>query len=42
MVKKAKRTKAKDMWYRWHCETCEDEWTEQGEPGYDSEYEADW
>lgn len=34
--------KAKDMWYRWHCEKCEKGWTEQGEPGYDSDDEPEW
>ena len=41
-VKKAKRTKAKDIWYWWHSETRDEEFTENGEQGYESDDEPDW
>lgn len=41
-IKKAEQTKVKDRWYRWHCETCGEEFTEHGEQGYESSDDADW
>lgn len=42
IIKKANRTKAKDMWYWWHCEMRDEEFTEHGEQGYESSDDADW
>jgi len=41
-VKKANRTRAKDLWYTWHCETCGEEFTDHGEQGYESDDDPDW